>query len=33
LQIPSSGYHTMSESAPLGSVVAFLSIMTELANS
>ena len=33
LQIPSSGYHTMSESAPLGSVGAFLTLMHELANS
>jgi putative aminopeptidase FrvX len=33
LQIPSSGYHTMSESAPLESVQAFLTLMRELANS
>lgn len=30
LQIPSSGYHTMSESAPLASVNAFLSILKQL---
>lgn len=31
LQIPTSGYHTMSESAPLGSVSAFLTILSVLA--
>jgi len=31
LQIPSSGYHTMSESAPLESVQAFLAILQHLA--
>lgn len=30
LQIPTSGYHTMCESAPLNSVTAFLSILTSL---
>jgi putative aminopeptidase FrvX len=33
LQIPSSGYHTMAESAPLKSVTAFLAILAELAHS
>jgi hypothetical protein len=32
LQIPTSGYHTMSESAPLSSVQAFLDILSDLAN-
>jgi putative aminopeptidase FrvX len=32
LQIPTSGYHTMSESAPLSSVSAFLAVLTDLAN-
>jgi hypothetical protein len=32
LQIPTSGYHTMSESAPLSSVRAFLDILSDLAN-
>ncbi|MCG8613503.1 MAG: hypothetical protein MI864_23575 [Pseudomonadales bacterium] len=31
LQIPSSGYHTMAESAPLASVAAFLEVLTDLA--
>ncbi len=31
LQIPSSGYHTMNESAPLASVAAFITILSELA--
>jgi putative aminopeptidase FrvX len=31
LQIPTSGYHTMSESAPLSSVRAFLDVLTDLA--
>lgn len=31
LQIPSSGYHTMAESAPLKSVSAFLAILAQLA--
>lgn len=31
LQIPTSGYHTMSESAPLTSVRAFLDVLTDLA--
>lgn len=31
LQIPTSGYHTMSESAPLSSVKAFLDILADLA--
>lgn len=31
LQIPTSGYHTMSESAPIESVRAFLSVLTSLA--
>jgi len=31
LQIPTSGYHTMSESAPIASVKAFLDILTDLA--
>lgn len=31
LQIPTSGYHTMSESAPLASVKAFLDILSDLA--
>ncbi|MEZ5570854.1 MAG: peptidase M42 [Halioglobus sp.] len=31
LQIPTSGYHTMSESAPLSSVKAFIDILTDLA--
>jgi putative aminopeptidase FrvX len=31
LQIPTSGYHTMSESAPLASVKAFIDILTDLA--
>lgn len=31
LQIPTSGYHTMSESAPLASVKAFIEILTDLA--
>jgi len=31
LQIPTSGYHTMSESAPLASVKAFIDILAELA--
>ncbi len=30
LQIPTSGYHTMCESAPLASVAAFLTILTTL---
>ncbi|MDZ7925324.1 MAG: peptidase M42 [Marinagarivorans sp.] len=30
LQIPTSGYHTMCESAPLASVAAFLTILTSL---
>jgi putative aminopeptidase FrvX len=32
LQIPTSGYHTMSESAPLASVKAFIDILTDLAD-
>ncbi|WJG09286.1 peptidase M42 [Aliiglaciecola sp. LCG003] len=32
LQIPSSGYHTMSESAPLKSVAAFLAVLERLGN-
>lgn len=32
LQIPTSGYHTMSESAPIKSVSAFLDVVIELAN-
>jgi putative aminopeptidase FrvX len=31
LQIPTSGYHTMSESAPLASVKAFIDILADLA--
>ncbi|WP_111978466.1 peptidase M42 [Algibacillus agarilyticus] len=31
LQIPTSGYHTMSESAPISSVVAFLDVLKHLA--
>tara|TARA_R110002124_G_scaffold16165_1_gene69411 strand:- start:1495 stop:2637 length:1143 start_codon:yes stop_codon:yes gene_type:complete len=31
LQIPTSGYHTMSESAPLSSVKAFIDILSDLA--
>lgn len=31
LQIPTSGYHTMSESAPLAAVKAFIDILTDLA--
>ena len=31
LQIPTSGYHTMSESAPIKSVAAFLDIIIDLA--
>ncbi len=31
LQIPTSGYHTMSESAPLSSVQAFLDILCDMA--
>tara|TARA_B110000503_G_scaffold118459_1_gene179420 strand:+ start:4081 stop:5226 length:1146 start_codon:yes stop_codon:yes gene_type:complete len=31
LQIPTSGYHTMSESAPLASVKAFIDILSDLA--
>lgn len=33
LQIPSSGYHTMSESAPIESVTAFLTLMHTLAHN
>ncbi|MDX1451461.1 MAG: peptidase M42 [Oleiphilaceae bacterium] len=33
LQIPSSGYHTMAETAPLESVQAFLQILFDLADS
>jgi putative aminopeptidase FrvX len=32
LQIPTSGYHTMSESAPISSVKAFIDILSDLAN-
>lgn len=32
LQIPSSGYHTMNESAPISSVSAFLNVIEMLAN-
>ncbi|MFD2229468.1 peptidase M42 [Alkalimarinus sediminis] len=32
LQIPTSGYHTLSESAPIESVVAFLKMLSLLAN-
>ncbi|HEY6130977.1 MAG TPA: peptidase M42 [Halioglobus sp.] len=32
LQIPTSGYHTMSESAPISSVRAFIDILSDLAN-
>lgn len=32
LQIPTSGYHTMSESAPLASVKAFIDILADLAD-
>jgi putative aminopeptidase FrvX len=31
LQIPTSGYHTMSESAPLSSVKAFIDVLSDLA--
>ena len=31
LQIPTSGYHTMSESAPISSVKAFIDILSDLA--
>lgn len=31
LQIPTSGYHTMMESAPIESVVAFIQVLTKLA--
>jgi hypothetical protein len=30
LQIPTSGYHTMSESAPLTAVAAFIKLLTRL---
>jgi putative aminopeptidase FrvX len=32
LQIPTSGYHTMSESAPIASVKAFIDILSDLAD-
>ncbi|MFT6895956.1 MAG: hypothetical protein ACJA13_000353, partial [Paraglaciecola sp.] len=32
LQIPSSGYHTMGESAPLASVAGFLTMLTALSS-
>jgi hypothetical protein len=32
LQIPTSGYHTMSESAPISSVKAFIDVLLDLAN-
>lgn len=32
LQIPTSGYHTMSESAPLASVKAFIDVLSDLAD-
>ena len=31
LQIPTSGYHTMSESAPISSVKAFIDVLSDLA--
>ncbi|XOV77408.1 MAG: peptidase M42 [Aestuariibacter sp.] len=33
LQVPSSGYHTMQETAPARSVVAFLNVLTEITRS
>jgi hypothetical protein len=32
LQIPTSGYHTMSESAPISSVKAFIDVLLDLAD-
>jgi hypothetical protein len=32
LQIPTSGYHTMSESAPISSVKAFIDVLMDLAD-